>query len=577
MADDGLTVSSWVTLITFAVVILLCIRPLRFPTPARFRREDGRRLTLALDIASAPVLGVLFLLATTSIDGQVVKDGFLGSPSGIQPFSVVILVFALAYICISIDVTGFFGYVAFQVATRGGTQGGRLFLYLFLLSTVMTIFTSNDVVVLTVTPIVCYLTEETKTNPLAFLISTFVACNIASMALYIGNPTNIVVAQAFDINFIQYSAWMLLPTAFALLIGYLACWAVLRSDIPKVLPPPPEGARERYRVARKLDAAVGCSVLLCCLIALLILPIFAHVSVWLLTLPFAVIMIVKDVAMDVTGRAGTGEEKARSQRDADVNAVESALSSHETTDKSRSSLDFQDRSTARLHDSQPPVIHEMMEVSGSHQPPSPSPSLSTVTPAQEKPPSRLARALPTVTEIVVRLPWKLVPFSFGMFMLCEGLSHTGWVSLLAKGMAHTSVTGRSVPILFLTGIVTTLACNVMNNLPMAILFARVFAHPAFEATVRDVIGSNIGGGADATVDALRRAGMFALIVGSNLGANLTFIGSLAGLMWSDLLDKRGVRVSQGGFFKKCLLITPPVLAAALAVLLVEFVVEGYYV
>ncbi|KND01194.1 hypothetical protein, variant [Spizellomyces punctatus DAOM BR117] len=295
---DNLTAFSWLSLIVFAIVIFFCIHPLRVPIPFTHGRFGVSHIWL--DIATAPIVGILVLLATTSINGLVLRDGIVGSEHGIQPYSVVLLIFALAYICISIDVTGFFEYVAFQVTKRGGSSGHRLFLYLFLLSTIMTIFTSNDVVVLTITPIVCYLTQETKTDPKAYLVSTFIVCNIASLALYIGNPTNIIVAQAFRINFIQYSAWMGLPTLLAVGLAYLMCFVVLRSHIPVNIPSPPPEAEERYQIRDRWGAFIGCAVLLACLLGLMIVPIFADVPVWMLTLPFGAIMIGKDMIMDLT-------------------------------------------------------------------------------------------------------------------------------------------------------------------------------------------------------------------------------------------------------------------------------------
>ncbi|KAJ3168627.1 hypothetical protein HDU88_001520 [Geranomyces variabilis] len=589
MASDSLSAFSWITLVCFVIVIVLCIRPVNLP----LRIPVGKKTWhVALDLATAPVLGVLFLLSTTSIGGKVVADGFLGSPDGIQPFSVVILVFALAYICISIDVTGFFEFVAFQVALRGGTNGKRLFLYLFLLSTVMTIFTSNDVVVLTVTPIVCYLTEEIKTKRTAYLLSTFIACNIASMALYIGNPTNIVVAQAYDINFIQYSAWMLLPTAVSLIIAYIMCWLILLPDIPSALPPPPPNAAHQYRIRRKWGAAIGCTVLLVCLIALMVVPIFAHVPVWELTLPFAVVMIVKDVILDLwvdrksNGHAENGDGLEMGKRGPGGTSAQGLIADI-PGDQSRGDVEIYEVPASHFHtmsNAEHAPAECIRDRSGQaiieEFPPDEcrrSVALKPSSLSSEDGDSPNSGILPTVMMITRRLPWKLVPFSFGMFMLCEALSANGWVALLAKVMARTSVGGHMLPIVFFTGVITTLACNIMNNLPMAILFARVFEHPEFEATARSVVGPGDVAGTATTVDALRRGGMFALIVGSNLGANLTFIGSLAGLMWADLLRKRDVVISQANFFKKCVVITPVVLVGTLAVLIAEFVVEGYYV
>ena len=74
-------------------------------------------------------------------------------------------------------------------------------------------FGKNDVTILTLTPIIYYFSKATGCSARPFVISEFFAANVWSMALLIGNPTNILVAQAIRLSFIDYSKWMLLPTA----------------------------------------------------------------------------------------------------------------------------------------------------------------------------------------------------------------------------------------------------------------------------------------------------------------------------------------------------------------------------
>lgn len=37
-------------------------------------------------------------------------------------------------------------------------------------------------------------------------------------------------------------------------------------------------------------------------------------------------------------------------------------------------------------------------------------------------------------ELLFRLPWEVMPFVFGMFIMVEGLNSSGWVELFAKGL-----------------------------------------------------------------------------------------------------------------------------------------------
>jgi arsenical pump membrane protein len=65
--------------------------------------------------------------------------------------------------------------------------------------------------------------------------------------------------------------------------------------------------------------------------------------------------------------------------------------------------------------------------------------------------------------------------------------------------------------------------------------------------------------------------VFSVIIGSNLGALLTPIGALAGIMWMSILKHKGVHFSFGEFMKYGAIITGFMLIGALgAVSLIPF-------
>lgn len=57
-------------------------------------------------------------------------------------------------------------------------------------------------------------------DPVPYLVAEYVAANICSTLLYIGNPTNIIVAQAYQMTFLGYMKWSVLPT-----IGECVRWS----------------------------------------------------------------------------------------------------------------------------------------------------------------------------------------------------------------------------------------------------------------------------------------------------------------------------------------------------------------
>ena len=66
------------------------------------------------------------------------------------------------------------------------------------------------------------------------------------------------------------------------------------------------------------------------------------------------------------------------------------------------------------------------------------------------------------------------------------------------------------------------------------------------------------------------AGVYATVIGSNLGAFLTPLGALAGIMWSSLLNRAGVSFSFKKFTLYGVILVIPSLAAALLGLYLRF-------
>jgi len=105
---------------------------------------------------------------------------------------------------------------------------------------------------------------------------------------------------------------------------------------------------------------------------------------------------------------------------------------------------------------------------------------------------------------------------------------------------------------FLMGTISVVFCNILNNQPMTILFTTILQEDAF------AVGVNA-----------ERGAMFALILGSNLGANFTLVGALAGIMWASILERKNQKVSPIQFIKIGFTIMPLVLLVACGVLCVE--------
>ena len=170
------------------------------------------RLDIPINFLTAPLIADLFLLAISAIGREEVKDGTLGTKN-IFPIDIMAFFLTLAYIAISIDASGIIRWLAFKVLQKGGESGPKLFLYLYAFFFALATFIGNDPIILSGTAFLAYMTRVSSNikHPRAWIHSQFAAANIGSAILVSSNPTNLVLAGAFGIKFIEYTANIIVP------------------------------------------------------------------------------------------------------------------------------------------------------------------------------------------------------------------------------------------------------------------------------------------------------------------------------------------------------------------------------
>lgn len=172
-----------------------------------------------MNFVTAPLIADLFLLAILAIGRQEVYDGTIGA-NNISPIDIMGFFLTLAYIAISIDASGLIRYLAFKVLQKGGNVGHRLFFYLYAFFFGLGTFIGNDPIILSGTAFLAYMTRVSSNiiHPRAWIHTQFAVANIASAILVSSNPTNLVLAGAFKIKFINYTANMIVPVTVTAIV-----------------------------------------------------------------------------------------------------------------------------------------------------------------------------------------------------------------------------------------------------------------------------------------------------------------------------------------------------------------------
>jgi arsenical pump membrane protein len=149
-------------------------------------------------------------------------------------------------------------------------------------------------------------------------------------------------------------------------------------------------------------------------------------------------------------------------------------------------------------------------------------------------------------QVLKGAPWHVVLFALGMYLVVYGMGNAGLTRWSADLLTRLGGLGMGWAILG-TGVIVALFSSVMNNLPGVML---------------GVLAIGASGAAGAMHDGM----VLANVVGAGIGPKLTPIGSLATLIWMHNLQQKGLKITWPAYLRVGLVITPPVLLAALAAL-----------
>ena len=389
------------------------------------------------------LIGAIILILFKSVPIEYVIDN-LTADNAINPIKILILFLSMTFISIVLDEFGLFKWASIKAVKIAKNHQLSIFLSIYFLTAIFTIFTSNDIVVLTLTPFICFFCKNTKVNPIPYLIGEFVASNTYSMMLLIGNPTNIYLATAQSISFIDYIKVMFLPTLAA---GALEL-AIILLLFHKSLKKPIEKVYEEVEIKNKAEVIVSGLHLVVCLV-FLVISSYIDIEMYLVSLFTALSLIACLIVFKIIRRT-----------------------------------DY------------------------------------------------------TLIKSLRRVPYELVPFVLSMFVVIIALDYQNVTVDAAKLLTK----GNSI---FTYGISSFLAANVINNIPMSMLFSHLIT-----------LGSE--------TEIIKAT--YASIIGSNIGAFLTPIGALAGIMFTSLTEIYDAKINFKTFIKYGLIISIPVILISLLML-----------
>jgi arsenical pump membrane protein len=334
---------------------------------------------------------------------------------------------------------GLFDWLAVEAVLRARGSPRRLFVLIYVVGAVVTVFMSNDATAVVLTPAVFAAAKAARLEPLPYVyICAFIA-NAASFVLPLSNPANLVLYDGALPALVTWLGRFALPSLVAILMTY----ATLRWRLRRHLRAEMAAAPRRRPLPRGAGVALAGIVFT----ALVLLGAsFEHID---LGLPAAAAGIATTLAAMLVERS--------------------------------------------------PLWPVLRHVS-----------------------------------------WSIIPLVAGLFVLVAAVEQTGALGALTREIAVFAERAPSEAA-FVFGAGWAVACNLMNNLPAGLIAATALGqvHPP-----------------DVVVDAI--------LIGVDLGPNLSITGSLATILWLIALRRDGEPVGFWDFFKLGAMTMPPALLLAIA-------------
>ncbi len=427
------------SIIAIITIVLMVLSVLIKPYIKIGKREVGLYWLICL-------AGAVAMLISKSISFDAVFKGITADTS-VNPLKILTLFLSMTLLSVYLGDAGFFDYIADSVFLKSKGGGLKLFLILYAVVSVLTIFTSNDIIILTFTPPICIFAKKAKISPLPFLFGEFIGANTWSMALIVGNPTNIYLAQSAGITFSKYFSVMTLPALAGGITSLIVIILVFRKQLSQPICVQEKTISQSVHISKVPMIVAICHLLVG--IILLAISDILHIEMYIICLVLALSLTLFDLVYDII-------------------------------------------------------------------------TMHTASP---------------VLKSLKKEPYELIPFILSMFVIVLALKNNGITDILAKALTS----GEKVDGLTF-GLVSTISANLLNNIPMSVLFEKII-------TPNNMIL------------------VYATIIGSNIGAFLTPVGALAGIMWSKILKKYQIDMPFKKFMLYGTLIAIPTLFASVGVLL----------
>ena len=122
--------------------------------------------------------------------------------------------------------SGLFEYIAIYTAKKSKGNPWKIMICFILITALLSALLDNVTTVLLVGPMTIVICQILKINPVPFLMTEIIASNVGGTSTLIGDPPNIMIGSAANLNFNDFIV-NIGPVVIFIIISLLVCFKII--------------------------------------------------------------------------------------------------------------------------------------------------------------------------------------------------------------------------------------------------------------------------------------------------------------------------------------------------------------
>ena len=180
---------------------------------------------------SIAIFGALILIIASLLVGSIHPKETLHFVIDVIDFNTIGLLLGMMIISAILGETGIFNWIGVKAIRLSRGNLWKLMIILCVFTAFTSMFVDNVTIILLMVPVTLSIFRALKISPIPFILGQTLSCNIGGAATLIGDPPNIIIGSAANIDFTSFFLNMAPPILVTFILGMVLLKIIFRKEL----------------------------------------------------------------------------------------------------------------------------------------------------------------------------------------------------------------------------------------------------------------------------------------------------------------------------------------------------------